>query len=452
MKLGRKGWIIFFLGIILGCLADADAQVSILKKPRGYVVPDGNLISHRSKRLTNDIRQSAWSVMADSSNRGIFMDKKCKKKIRVSENFEAFYVVKESKKSLQIARYSDTIPLNGQLSKSKVIGWMRKTDLILWDAGLCDPVSGVMKKLYPIQTIGYKNIPDPSIHLWTSEKKLDSSRFYFLVKKRGKKILVARNGFFSADFKEAIMGWFPAEQFAEIGLPTGFLFTSTEPLDTFLKARNISLEISSSEKGRLYQNAFILINGKNLLFPNCHFSTDTNSQKSNINTSVSMEDNYFLSSTSKIASFRGLELKNRFIEQRGVSFKAVVIPKAIISEMNELYIKQVRAFDVSARKELSEGLKNTFSRLSFGLSKSTFSYKIGLLKLYFGSRLVIPSNMEKRTFDDVLSSKKIKDGDLQFFIKNLDEVFNQEKDIFNSYYSFFQENNILKYFPINLFD
>ncbi len=428
-------------------------QILIKKRPKGYLVPDGTVLSKRSEKLTNDIRQSAWSVMADSAGRVIYKDKNCKKRIRVSDYLEPFFVVGESKKSLLLATYNDTIPISGKVSKSSVIGWMLKSDLILWDFGLCDPVTGVMKRLYPVHKENVSTTINPSIHLLTSEKKLDSSRFYFLVKKRGKKNLMAKNSVFSADFKEAIIGWFPSEQFTEITFPSGLLFSSFEPLDTFLKARNIILVKSLHDKvGMLNSHGFILLDGNNFLFPNLHYSNDTSFKRISGSKGLSSFTHYFSISDGTISSFKGFEIKSTFKEQRGLFFKAVVIPKAVISEMNELYVKQVRSFDVSSRKELAEGLKSTFSRLSFGFSKSSFSYNIGTLKQFFGSRIIIPKNMEKRKFDDVLSRSKIKDEDLQYFINRLEDVLNPEKDILLPFYSFLKGDDIIKYFPINQFD
>lgn len=188
--------------------------------PRFYFKP-GLTVSEDNILSTNT--GLAWEVFSDRNDNPIYSDYQGSHVKGKVDFLESFFVINEVNGFLHV--FIDSAPTNGYLSKkAKEVGWIRKSNLLLWKNCLFEPLR---KTQLLITTTGYIDLfsSEPDVNsngvvvyfdpeLKTkSQFKTQQSHIYYVYKKEGEAFLIGIEKRITSGSlpKESVLGWVPVD-------------------------------------------------------------------------------------------------------------------------------------------------------------------------------------------------------------------------------------------------
>jgi hypothetical protein len=427
---------------------NAVCQIKALKKPLEYFIPNGNWAQLNAKKSEQSVQLQAWVVLADGDSKPIFKDQNIIEKIDSTKFLQPYYVIRETDSLVQVALCNDSIEVepNGNLKGTKLLGWIQKKDIVLWDNGLFPHKDyGQYRKLFPVISSQTFNPDSVSCNLNTSKRSIDSSRFFYVVKEKGNQVLISKSGYYRYPSHKNVIGWFPKSAFFEWDGNEGFFFlkndTSLKSLSKIIKGHFEGLTLGSNPQ----RHSLVLPYQKNnVLFPSLlsqykvQFETDFFS----INSGGINFKKY-----SERISRAGLGIylsDSTFVKSRFVH----IIPLYQIEEMKRVVSEQLTNINFSERKQVIDGFRSLFGILSGTLGYPDSDFPFAVLRTYFGKDMYIPMSFRERRLSDLNNSSAIPDIDIQYFLgKNgLGKLLNTNDKVYELDFINEQGNNLYKIF------
>jgi hypothetical protein len=232
----------------------------VLKKPEAFLAPDGSFPEPRAKRVNLGYALGTWVVFAERNNVPVLKDS-----VSMSRSFTAFYldpffVLQETNNRLKVQRCTEDNQPDGQGRievRSRDVGWIEKSDLVLWDRSLYGENEGsLVRRVFPKVTPQSLKEKGVSSFRFEIGRRKDSSRFFYVLKEKNNQLLISGAQYVGFPNQGKILGWFPRELFFEWDGISGLLLHRS---DTF--------RISTLKKRTLKPNEFALLRpSERLLF------------------------------------------------------------------------------------------------------------------------------------------------------------------------------------------
>jgi hypothetical protein len=210
--------------LFFSSLAIAQKSVTIFNRPFEYDRPTGQLLpSHLVKKGSG-----LFTAMSDRDENPLYESaSKSSNKLSSLKFLDPFYIIGEEGDFFKVAEYDDTNKPTGNVLKNpKNVGYVDKSNLILWKTAIQNDKGFVKKALSIVKgdvlmnkgkfisdkgEIKCYSNPDLNSKYLMKESGLNIFRFLYVVKENpdAKMVLLAYQPQFSISIKDRIIGWVP---------------------------------------------------------------------------------------------------------------------------------------------------------------------------------------------------------------------------------------------------
>ncbi|MBK8151764.1 MAG: hypothetical protein IPK61_00940 [Saprospiraceae bacterium] len=219
-----KSCLIYSIVILLSI--GASAQKKVLGMPEKFKLPEDRfeIVAEYSDYIRETGRKieggTPWMVISDRPNNPLFASPRGKESGVYMDFKEIGYVVEESEDWVKISVAPKVDKATYEITKEgRAVGWIKKTDLLLWSSSIVDKRTGIHRKVFLINeadnitTILKQQDPD-IVDIFSGpfsenkEPELKIYSFYFLLKQENNRFLIAQNvNLNNINAKIEIIGW-----------------------------------------------------------------------------------------------------------------------------------------------------------------------------------------------------------------------------------------------------